>query len=230
MILQRPRKLNITIILVFIGLLIISSGFYFIFRQKAIAKLPIPEEKNLDVPFSSQSPKADWHEPWLNACEETSIIMADSYYKDKTINPQQAREQILKILSVKEQSFGSSKDESMERIAEIVNLAKLPWKATVSVNPFLNDIKKEIAEGRPVIVPIDPRLLKNSPYGQSLEYHVVVISGYDDASNEFIVQDPGTKNGKNDRYNYDDFYKAINDYLPQASPSGRKAVLFTSLN
>lgn len=197
---------------------------------KENSKLGIPRIKNLNVPFTSQAPEANWHEPWLNACEEATIIMADNFYKDKRISPEQAREQILKILAVKEMSFGESKDESMERIAEIVNLAELPWSATVSVNPLLNDIKKEIAEGRPVIAPIDARLLQNSPYKGELDYHVLIISGYDDARQEFIVQDPGTKGGKNDRYGYDNFYKAINDFLPNATPSGRKAVLFTAPN
>jgi hypothetical protein len=154
--------------------------------------------------------------------------MADNFYKDENITPEKAREQILKILAIKEMSFGESKDESMERIAEIVNLAELPWQATVSINPLLNDIKKEIAAGRPVIVPIDARLLQNSPYKGELDYHVLIISGYDDARQEFIVQDPGTKGGKDDRYDYQNFYSAINDFLPNATPSGRKAVLFTA--
>lgn len=191
----------------------------------------IPESKNLNVPFSPQAPQADWQEPWLNACEETSIIMADNFYRDKKISPEQARAQILKILEVKEESFGESKDESMERVAEIINLADLSWKAIVSVNPLLNDIKKELAEGRPIIAPVDVRLLINSPYvGTNIDYHVLIISGYDEKAEEFIVQDPGIKSGKNDRYGYQNFYDAINDYLPNSWPSGRKAVLFTSRN
>ena len=118
----------------------------------------------------------------------------------------------------------------MERVAEIVNLAHLNWSARVSIDPLLNDIKKELAENHPVIAPIDPRLLKNAPYDDTLHYHVLIISGYDDDKNQFIVHDPGIKSGKNDRYDYENFYTAINDYLPNASPSGRKAVLFTSPN
>ncbi len=205
--------------------------FILINREEKETTDQLPESKNLNVPFSSQAPQADWQEPWLNACEETSIIMADNFYRDKKISPEQARSQILKILAVKEESFGKSKDESMERVAEIINLADLSWKAVVSVDPLLNDIKKELAEGRPIIAPVDVRLLINSPHaGTDIDYHVMIISGYDEKTEEFIVQDPGIKAGKNDRYGYQNFYDAINDFLPNASPSGRKAVLFTSLN
>ncbi len=219
------------VIAVILGIIVISSLLYGFSRLKKQVITTIPQAKNLNVPFTDQAPKANWQEPWLDACEETSIIMADNFYKNTKITPDQAKQQILAILAVKDQHFGVSKDESMERIAEIVNLAKLPWKAVVSVNPLLNDIKKEIAQGHPVIAPIDPSLLKNSPYtGDSLKYHVLIISGYDDKTKKFIVQDPGSTGGKNNTYDYQNFYDAINDYLPNDSPSGRKAVLFTSLN
>lgn len=187
----------------------------------------VPVVKNLDVPFTPQAPDGNWSEPWQNACEETSIIMATNFYKDKSLTREKAKEQILQIFAVKNKEFGTSKDESMERIAEVVNAAQLGWKAEVSANPELNAIKKEIAANRPVIAPVDAELLAGSPIADTVKYHVLVISGYDDKTEEFIVQDPGTKNGKNDRYGYDNFYKAINDYLPGSSPSGRRAVLFT---
>jgi len=186
-------------------------------------------EKNLPVPFTSQAPQADWSEPWQNACEETSIIMANNFYKDKNITPEQAKKQILEVFRLKNEHFGKSEDESMSRIAEIINAADLGWTATLSINPELNAIKEEIAKNHPVIAPVDARLLIGSQYkGGPIDYHVLVISGYDDKTEEFIVQDPGTKSGKNDRYGYQNFYDSINDYLPHSNPSGRKAVLFTA--
>ncbi len=203
----------------------VGYGIYAISKGSA----DVPVSKNLAVPFTPQAPDAEWHEPWQNACEETSVIMADAFYKDKkSLPPAEAKKKILEIFKVKEAEFGSSADESMERVAEIVNGAQLGWTASVSVNPELNAIKKEIMAGRPVIAPIDARLLTGDPYAGTLDYHVLVISGYDDASEEFIIQDPGTKKGRNERYGYEVLYNAINDYLPGAFPSGRKAVLFTS--
>lgn len=207
------------------GLTYAVGGFKNISR--AFSKSEVPVAKNLEVPFTPQAPQENWSEPWQNACEETSVIMASSFYRDKNLTPEEARQQILAVFDIKNKKFGESKDESMERIAELVNGADLGWKAELSVNPELNAIKEEIAQNHPVIVPIDVRLLHSSPIPGSVDYHVLVISGYDDKTKEFIVQDPGTKSGKNDRYDYEEFYKAINDYLPNASPSGRKAVIFT---
>lgn len=217
------------VILVFLGAGIYISVRHKDFFQKTDSTPNMTEAKNLAVPFTPQAPQADWSEPWQNACEETSIIMATNFYKDKNITPEQARKQILEIFSIKNQKFGKSEDESMSRIAEIINAANVGWTATLSINPELNAIKEEIAKNHPVIAPVDARLLVGSQYeGGPVDYHVLVISGYDDKTEEFIVQDPGTKTGKNDRYGYQNFYDSINDYLPKVTPSGRKAVLFTA--
>ncbi len=210
-------------------LTIISSGCSVVTVERPVdSNSSIPAAKNLDVPFSAQAPDADWREPWKNACEETSIIMIDSYFTKNSLSKDDASKKILALFKIKEENFGESKDESMKRMSQIIDKADLSWTTAISINPELNAIKKELAEGNPVIAPIDARILKNSPYvGGELDYHVLVISGYDDKRGEFIVQDPGTKTGKNDRYKYDNFYEAINDYLPDSSPSGSKAVLFT---
>lgn len=39
----------------------------------------LPASKLLDVPFASQAPYEDWHLPYKEACEETSIIMVQYY-------------------------------------------------------------------------------------------------------------------------------------------------------
>ncbi len=212
-----------------LAFIILAGLGYGVYRIAESKSQPSPSAKNLPVPFTTQAPEADWREPWQNACEETAVIMADSFYKNKKrLTADEARQRILEIMKLKEDGFGQSQDESMERIAEIVNRADLGWTASVVADPELNAIKEEIAQGRPVIAPVDARLLDGDPYAGTLDYHVLVISGYDDRSEEFIVQDPGTKKGRNERYGYESFYKAINDYLPNAFPSGRKAVLFTA--
>ncbi len=229
---QRFFEVRALVTCVVIGVLIVIGVAFFLrpTSNEGEAAEPVPVAKNLDVPFTPQAPQGNWSEPWQNACEETSIIMANNFYKDKGVTPEQAKQQILEVFNVKNKEFGASKDESMERIAEIVNAAQLGWTAAVSVNPELNAIKEEIAANRPIIAPVDVRLLHDSPIPGSVDYHVLVISGYDDKTEEFIVQDPGTRTGKNDRYGYENFYKAINDFSPNAFPSGRKAVLFTKPN
>ncbi|MFH0873644.1 MAG: C39 family peptidase [Candidatus Komeilibacteria bacterium] len=208
-----------TLVIILVVLGIIFFGY---------TKLRQPQD-NLAVPFSSQAPAGNWAEPWQNACEETSIIMIDNFYNGDTVTKTQAKQEILNIFTIKNAEFGKSKDESMELIAEIINSAKLIWQARVVVNPTLEQMKQEIADNHPIIAPVYAPALANTPYPTAdLNYHVMVISGYDDAKGEFIVQDPGSSQGKDNHYTYTNFYEAIHDYLNTTDYElGRKAVLFT---
>lgn len=192
--------------------------------------LNLPSRATNDVPFTTQAPQGNWAEPWQNACEETSIIMISNFYAGETLTPQKAREEILRVFEVKNREFDQSHDESMERIAEIVDEADLNWRARVVVDPSLDDIRGELAAGRPVIIPVyAPKLTSNPSYGfKDVDYHVFVLSGYDDTQRQFIAQDPGTSRGQNFRYGYDEIMAAIHDFLDNRNyEQGRKAVLFT---
>lgn len=184
---------------------------------------------NLPVPFTSQAPTGSWAEPWQNACEETSIIMIDNFYKGDQLTKTEAKKEILNIFRIKNKDLGVSKDESMEKVADLINLAQLKWQARVVINPSLEQMKQELANHRPIIAPVYAPDLDNTPYpGEGPMYHVMVISGYDDDKGEFIVQDPGSSHGKDNHYTYEDFYDAIHDYLNTTDyRQGRKAVLFT---
>ena len=58
----------------------------------------------------------------------------------------------------------------------------------------------------------------------------MVITGYDDETNEFIVNDPASENGKGLRFDYDIFMKAIHDLNEGNYTAGKKALLFTDPN
>jgi hypothetical protein len=183
---------------------------------------------DLPVPFTSQAPFFDWREPWQNACEETSILMVDKYYAKKTLDKNSARDDILNILKIKEQYYGQSLDENAEQIALLINNF-LPWEAYLVAKPTLEQIKSELDSGRPIILPLYGKALLN-PYFRSggPDYHVNVISGYDDEKEEFIVQEPGTRRGLDFRYPYDRLLGAIHDYLPlKQTAKGEKIAIFT---
>ncbi len=193
-----------------------------------LKRAPRPSAGKLNVPFTSQAPAGSWVEPWQNACEETSIIMVSNFFSGDEISIAQARQQILDVFKLKNDEFGRSKDESMALIAEVVNGADLGWTARVVDKPSLEDLKQEVAANRPIIVPVDARQLTGTDYAGDVNYHVMVISGYDDAAGQFIVQDPGTSRGEDFRYGYADLYEAIHDYLQRDQASGVKRVIFTS--
>lgn len=77
----------------------------------------------------------------------------------------------------------------------------------------IEDIKAELARGNLVIIPIDGTKVENpyyTPPGPAK--HKVVIRGYDDDTQEFITNDPGTKRGEAYRYGYQVLQNAIVDY------------------
>jgi hypothetical protein len=182
----------------------------------------------LSVPFTSQAPDGVWIQPWQDACEETSVYMVDRFYKNKSIlNPVDAKKGILEIFSMKHQRHGESLDETASNIANIIN-AYLPWSARVVENPSIHALKSEIDNGRPVIVPFFAPALHNPHFTSDFPYHMGVISGYDDAKNVFILQEPGTMYGKDFMYTYDTVMNAMHDFIYGNVSTGPKRVVFTN--
>ena len=190
-----------------------------------------PPKANVAVPFTSQAPTGDWSEPWQNACEETSIYMVSSFYANDPIKRDQAVAQIKEIFKVKNADIKVSKDESLATISQLIVDLKLPWTTQIVSDPTKEALKKELAAGRPIIVPVYAPALHNPHYDAvSPDYHVLVLTGYDDAAGVFIVNDPGTKDGQGLRFPYDTFMAAIHDLNAKDPTAGKKAVLFTKQN
>lgn len=226
-------KKTIIIISVSVALLALLAATL-IFNVTSIFKPEsvLPASKKIAVPFTSQAPAGNWQEPWQNACEEASIVMIQNFYKDEGLTPEKARQQILDVFSLKKLTAPVSKDESIERIVEIINSGNLTWKARVVNNPTLTEIKDELAANHPIIAPVYAPLLENPNYtNPGPSYHVIIIIGYDDAKGEFITNDPGTDQGKNYRYTYEVLMNSLHDYLANKDyTSGAKRVLFTEPN
>lgn len=189
--------------------------------------------KNLDVNFFSQSPDGYWGQPWQDACEETVIAMLDNFYRNTLIteNKNYSKSEILRILNIKNNHLGYSLDENAKKMVEIINQF-LPWEARTIKNPTLEQIKKEIDEGRPIILPVYGKMLYNPHFvGSGPQFHTVIISGYDEDNAEFITQEPGTKYGRNYRYSYTTLLNANHDFLPAyQTKNGEKIAIFTQKN
>ncbi len=180
----------------------------------------VDTKKVLDVPFTPQAPDGNWSEPWQNACEETSILMVDNFYQNENLDIEEEKARILEILKTKKDTIKISKDESLETISDLINSLELNWTTSIKKNPSVDELIQELADKRPVIIPVSAQKLPN-PYYDDVEYHVIVLVGYDTVKKTFKVNDPGTQYGEDLAYDYNTLMNAINDL------TGEKQVLFT---
>ena len=101
------------------------------------------------------------------------------------------------------------------------------YKTAIIAEPTIEQIKLELNLGRPVIVPLEARLLKNPNYTPpGPVYQVIVIKGYT-ANGKFITNDPGTHLGADYLYSEDVIMSAIHDW-DGTKPAGPRLVLVMS--
>ncbi len=216
---------------------LISKFLLFIIVLYAISLsvTPVFADVSLHVPFTPQAPFGNWSEPWFDACEETSITMVNAYYKTGSttikIPAKQAVADIRTIFTIKDHLFGRSLDENAKEVTAIINDA-LHWSAWIVENPTLSQIKKQLDAKHPVIIPTDLKMLHHIHYLYSgPAYHMIVLSGYDEATKQFIVEDPGRTNGHDYRYSYATVMNAMHNYVPNRKTfTGKKIAIFTTPN
>lgn len=194
------------------------------------AEEPVDSGENLDVPFTSQAPERNWQEPWLNACEETSILMVDLYYEaEGEPSTEEAKQRILEIVEGKRQAIDPSLDESLETIAQLIEELELDWRVEIVEDPTLEDMLEELENERPIIVPVYAPELNNPYYsGGGPDYHVMVLTGYNQETQSFIINDPGTQYGDELSFTYETLMDSIHDLRPEDYDGGAKRVLYTS--
>lgn len=187
----------------------------------------LPEEINIAVPFTSQAPYAVWDHLHDEACEEASLIMLDAFYRGvKSISKEEAELAIQDLIKWEKEKYGYFEDTTSEQGVEMLEKFFKLSGAKVVYDITIDDIKKELAQGRPVVVPAAGKLLKN-PYfrGGGPLYHMLVIKGYT-KDNRFITNDPGTRRGADFTYQAEALYNAIHDWREDRDIlQGRKAMI-----
>lgn len=183
-----------------------------------------PAEINLAVPFTSQAPFANWDLPYKESCEEASVLMLDYFYRNLSLNPSLANQEILKLVDWQKIKFGAYEDTDAAQTAQILREYFGYKNVRVQYDISIDDIRKELAQGRPVIVPAAGQLLPNPFFRQPGPlYHMLVIKGY--KNGKFITNDPGTRRGADFIYSYEGLYNAIHDWNDGNVYSGRKAMI-----
>lgn len=181
---------------------------------------------NLAVPFTSQAPRADWSLPFQEACEEASLIMVNAYYTGAgTFTPDEAERQIKAMVAWEASRFGFYEDTTAD---EVVTIAKdyLGYAHTRAVDvTSIEDVKRQIDKGLPVVLPAAGRLLRN-PYfsGQGPLYHMLVVKGYT-KDGKIITDDPGTRRGADYLYDPAVLWNAVHDWNGGDVERGRKVMV-----
>jgi len=175
-----------------------------------------PTKASFDVVYINESPDGSWDGPWKNGCEEAAIVMVDKYYKGtSSVSVTEAKTAMQRLFDEQDRRWGSNANSDGTRTVELIK-THADFQATLVHDPSIDDIKAELQAKRPVITlhkgfdlhnPNIPFLATGS------SYHNLVIVGYDDETEEFIVNDDGdTKAGKNRRYDYDILMNSLHDY------------------
>lgn len=168
-----------------------------------------------EVPFTAQAPLGEWGDVrQQNACEEASVLMAVAWARGETFSPEQARSEILGAVEYQETEFGHFHDTSLVDTAERIALGYFELQSiVVRTDITAEDVLRSVTNESIVIVPVNGMLLENPYYtSPGPREHMVVVTGYDNEREEFIVNDPGTRRGNDIRYSYSVFDAAIQNY------------------
>lgn len=171
----------------------------------------------LDIPYIHESSDHSWTGPWKNGCEEASIAMVEDFYlgkKETTVKDSMAF--MMMLFNKQDQIWGSNADADAYRANKLIN-DYTSYGSIIKEDSTVDDIKKELQQKRPVIVPVYGKILNNPniPFlATGSYYHMIVIVGYDDETNEFITHDNGdTRTGSYHRYKYDILMDSVHDFI-----------------
>lgn len=212
-------------------LLIISVSSIFIYKYRR--QLPTPEiviENIIPLPtiikenglpnkhlikttFVPQAPEKNWDQPWQDACEESALLTVHYYYESLAPKTPDMVADLNKIFAF-ESSEGWSHDVTLSQMATI-SAGLWSYQNIIIEYPTILDFKKYLAKDIPIIIPSNGKTLfkENTHFKNGGPwYHNLVILGYDDDKEQFIVHDVGTQFGPYFHYSYSTLMDSIHDF------------------
>lgn len=170
----------------------------------------LPDEAQLNVAFTSQAPKSNWDALHEDACEEASFLTVKHYLEKTSFTKDSIDEEIIDMVHW-EESQEYDKSITLNQLNTIVSQKYGYKNGTVVTGISADDIKKEIAAGRPVILGMAGKLLHNPNFKDGGPvYHMLVVTGYNRFG--FITNDPGTRLGEDYFYDSATFMNALHDW------------------
>jgi len=169
------------------------------------------ESINLSVPFTSQAPSANWQQPFQDACEEASILMAVYYDKSLPLpSIPEVEDKLRDMVLWQEEHMEGTHDINITEAAYFIE-NYFDYKTKLVPNLTADKIRNLLLDGFPVIVPVNGHILDNPFFqGDGPDYHMIVIKGFVD--DKFITNDPGTKRGQDFVYTEANLIAALADW------------------
>ncbi len=171
---------------------------------------PIPDSVFIKgVPYTVQAPTGNWDTAHEEYCEAAAVLMVGRFYKgakypNDRIPPSDADAAMSQIVQYERQTWPGIVDLSLDKVGQD---GKQFYNLRPAISPAtLDNIKKAIAGGNPVIIPVmthgGPGGTKISPYYSAGNvYHVIVLIGYD--TQKLYSDDAGISQGQNYPYTWE---------------------------
>jgi len=178
--------------------------------DQASESAPLPDKVLLDVQFVPQGPLDPGPAHWAvhaESCEEAASLMAHNYLVNRRVTMQGAEDEIFELVDWQVEHFGDEHDIYAEETKEMLEGFYGHDDVRVIKDVSVDQIKRELAAGRPVIVPAIAAPLHNPRYEEQ-GYHMFVLVGY--TADRFIANDNGTTWGEDYPYPYDALMEALN--------------------
>lgn len=138
-------------------------------------------------------------------------MLVDGFWSERTFTPDSADAELLELVAWSQRRFGFYFHTTAEQTATILREYYGYADVRVAYDIDIDDIKREVGEGRPVIVPAAGRLLGNENFRQpGPVYHMLVVKGFT-KDGKIITNDVGTRRGHNYTYDEQVFLNAIHD-------------------
>ncbi len=166
------------------------------------------------LPFTAQAPAGEWSDPvFQNGCEEASILMASRLGDVTPFSIEEAKQEIRKLSKLSAELFGTAVDTSAEDT--LVLFRKYTGRSDGTVLDVATDetMRSALAADQVLLVPMDGQALGNPHFtAPGPETHMLVVTGYDGATGEYVTHDPGTRFGAGYRYSKERLLTAMRDY------------------
>lgn len=171
---------------------------------------------SFDVPFTAQAPFAEWDDlRQQEGCEEASAFMAAAWARQESFSSQDAYKAIIGMSEYQRERYNSfvdtSAQDTVDRIfQEYLGFDRLELRRDISAS----DIRNELTNGNLVVIPVDGKALRNPHFRNGgPQRHMIVVTGFDWASGNFITNEPGTRHGEDYLYSYETIQNSLRDYL-----------------